>query len=416
MFQFRPARALFLAALASSLAVGCKTEERDVRAEVRDLVDHARYEEAVKVSAKAAADTPNDAELDKLHRDASVAYMLEQARRASFQDKDEDALVILERARALDPESRLVREWSERVQRKLAERWLYLALELHAKDEIEDALAAYESSLRYAPADTDALTGRDLCLAILKHRAGLGSAYFDDGLHALAEYWLEQARSRFSYSKKYKPDDPKAAQREDQVEELLASERISLGQRAEEGRLFGTALAEYKKAFALEPKNEVAKAGIERARLEIAVIGLLVHASMDIVRGKFDRATELVEQASAITVAQKDLCEGKLDAIREARLNHAYQAALALERDNRYEDAVAAYNDILAKADYYKDAITRRDTLEEYIRLATDLYGQAASTTDPATKLDLLKQIRSFWPDYKDIADQIKTLTQTQKP
>ncbi|MDZ4774086.1 MAG: hypothetical protein SGI72_13235 [Planctomycetota bacterium] len=412
MFQTRSTHALLLAGFLSTFSSGCATQETDVRSEVRSLVNHARYEEAVKVSARAAEEAPEDAELQTLHRDASVAFLLEQARRASFLDKDEDALELLDRARALDPESNHVREWTEKTQRKLSERWLYMALELHAKDEIDAALASYETSLSYAPGDRDALTGRDLCLAILNHRAGLGRTYFDDGLHALAEYWLEQARSRFSYAKKYKPNDPKAVQREDQVEQLLASERLSLGRRAEEKRMFGEALAEYRKAFALEPQNEEARSGAERARSELDVAGLLARASMDIVRGRFDRATELVEEASAKTVAQSDMCEGKLAAIREARLERAYQGALALGRDNRYEEAVAAYSDILAKADYYKDAITRRDTLDEYIRLATDLYAKAQAATDPAAKLEALQQLRTFWPDYKDVADQIKALSE----
>jgi tetratricopeptide (TPR) repeat protein len=412
MFQNRPLHAPLLAGLVLTLAAGCASERLDVREEVSSLVNHGRYEEAVQVSAKAAENAPNDAELAKLHRDASVAFLLEQARRASFVDKDEDALELLERAHTLDPDSPQVSDWREKTQRKLSERWLYLALELHAKDEIDAALAAYESSLRYAPGDKDALTGRDLCLAILNHRAGLGRTYFDDGLHALAEYWLEQARSRFSYAKKYKPDDPKAVQREDQVEQLLASERMQLGKRAEEKRMFGEALAEYRKAAALEPENAEARAGIERTRAELDVAGLLARASMDVVRGRFDRATELVEQAAAKTTTQKDMVEGKMAAIREARLERAYQAALALERDNRYDEAVAAYIDILAKADYYKDAITRRDTLEEYIRLAADLYAKAAAATDPAVKLEAMQQIRSFWPDYKDVADQIKALSQ----
>ncbi len=410
MFQFRSTPIPVLAVLA--LCCGCRTETGDVHSKVRSLVDHGRFEEAVQVSAAASADAPSDASLGTLHRDASVAYLLEQARRTSFADKDEDALELLGQARELDPDSRPVADWIDKTQRKLSERWLYMALELHAKDEIDAALSAYESSLRYTPGDKDSLTGRDLCLAILNHRSNLGRAYFDDGLHALADYWLEQARSRFSYAKKYKPGDPKAVQREDQVENLLASERISLGREAEEKRLFGVAIAEYRKAVALEPENEVAKAGVERARAELDVAGLLARASMDIVRGRFDRATELVDEAMAKTTAQKDMCEGKAAAIREARLERAYQAALALERDNRYDEAVAAYADILSKADYYKDTITRRDTLEEYIRLASDLYRRAAEASDPAAKLEPLQQIRTFWPDYKDVADQIRELSQ----
>lgn len=406
------ARAMLLAA--ALLAGACAAERRDVRTEVRDLVNHGRFDEAVRVSADAAARASGDADLARLHRDATVAWLLEQGRRASFEDRDEDALELFESARSLDPESPQVADWIQKTKRKIADRWLDMALELHAKDDIDAALAAYESSLTYAPGDKDALTGRDLCLAILNHRSGLGKAYFDDGLHALADYWLEQARSRFSYAHKYEPEDPRTGERKGQVERLLAAERLQLGRQAEEKQTYGAALTEYRHALALDPASQEAKDGIERMRAEIDVAGILARASMDIVRGRFERATELVLEASEKTRLQKDQCEGKLAAIREARLERAYQAALALERDQRFEEAASAYADILGKADFYKDVIARRDTVEEYVRLANDFYAQASAAPDAATKLELLQRIRTFWPDYKDVAAQVKALTEPQ--
>lgn len=399
------------ASLVALLALACAAEQKDVRDEVRALAGHGQYEEAVRVAADASARAPSDEELVRLHRDASVAYLLEQGRRLSFDDHDEDALEKFAAARALDPESKVVADWIEKTNSKIAERWLDHALELHAKDDIEGALAAYESSLRYAPGERDALSGRDLCLAILDHRAGLGRRYFDDGLQALAAYWLEQARSRFSYAHKYEPDDPRTGHRKTEVEELLASERISLGRKAESEHTFGAALAEYRIALVLEPGNAEAKAGVERARLELDVAALLARSSMDIVRGRFDQASELVEEAAAKTGAQKDQCEGAFAAIREARLERAYQAALALERDHRYAESITAYAEILASADFYKDVIARKDMVEEYVHLAGDLYGEAAAESDPAAKLGILQRIRAFWPDYQDIEEQIKTLT-----
>ncbi|MBL8859079.1 MAG: hypothetical protein JNL28_11270 [Planctomycetes bacterium] len=399
--------------LALALPFGCATERRSVSEEVRSLVDHAEFEAAVKISAEAAARKPNDASLQELHRDASVAYLLEQGRRKTFDDQDEDALELFDRALTLNPDSKTAQSWRQKTTVKLSERWLHAALELHAKDEIDGALAAYETSLAYLPADKDSLTGRDLCVAILEHRAALGRSYFDDGLHALAAYWLQQARSRFSYSRKYRPEDTHTAQREEEVELLLAIERLSMGRRAESERQYGAALSEYRRALVLDPDSRDAAEGVERMRAEIEVTGLLARASMDIVRGKYDRATTLVEEAASKTKLQGDLCAGKFDAIREARLEKAYRAALALERDNRYDEAVAAYAELLKKAEFYKDVITRKDTLEEYLALANDLYARSQAASDPTEKLQLLQQIRVFWPGYKDIAGQIRALSQT---
>jgi hypothetical protein len=54
--------------------------------------------------------------------------------------------------------------------------------------------------------------------------------------------------------------------------------------------------------------------------------------------------------------------------------------------------------------------IARRDTLQEYIRLAAELYDKAAAESDVAKKLEYLQQIRVFWPEYKDIQAQIGQL------
>lgn len=406
-----PAPSAFVAGACLVLAGACSAPSRSVPDEVRYRVAHGQYAEAVQLAADAAAKSPGDAELAAAHRGASVAFMVEQGRRLTFEDKDEDALVWFGRALEVDPQSKVAADWRDKTNRKLAVRWLDVALELHAKDEIDAALAAYETSMRYAPADTSALTGRNLALMVLSHRVSLGHTYFDDGLHALADYWLELARSRFTYAHKYQPTDERTADRKKQVETVLADQRVAIAKDRESAAEFGAARIEYRLALALDPENAEAKAGVERTKVEMEVNTLLTRASMDIARGRFDTATKFVEEAAAKTVAQKDLCQGKLDAIREARLEKEYLAAIAMERDYRYEDAARAFGEILAKTPFYKDAIARRDTAQEYVRLANDLYAKAAATEDKAARLALLQQIRVFWPAYRDTEAQIEALT-----
>lgn len=409
-----PGPQTFLLALGLVLAASCASTEESTSQRVRWLVDHGQFEDAVKKSAEASEKHPDDEGLKLLHRDATVAFLLEKGRRATFVDHDEDALAIFEEARRLDSTSPQVKDWLDKTNRKLANRWLDQALELHAKDEIEPALAAYEHALQYAPGDKDALVGRGMSLAILNHRDNLGKGYFTDGLHALADYWLEQARSRFAYARKYQPVDKRTAERKTQVETLLAIQRMTLGHKFEGERKFGAARTEYRLAALLDPTNQDAKAAMERCKNELEVSANLEKAGMLIMRGRFEEATKVVESAMAKTVAQKDLCEGKMASIREARFDKAYREAIALERDFRYEQAIEKYTELLAEAQFYKDVITRKDTLEEYVKLAGDLYAKAAAETTAAKKLDYLRQIRVFWPEYKDVAAQIKELEKPQ--
>jgi hypothetical protein len=72
------------------------------------------------------------------------------------------------------------------------------------------------------------------------------------------------------------------------------------------------------------------------------------------------------------------------------------------------------YGELLEKAQFYKDVIARKDTLEQYMRLAAELYEKAAAETAPEKKLEYLQQIRVFWPEYKDVQVQIGELGKTR--
>jgi hypothetical protein len=93
-----------------------------------------------------------------------------------------------------------------------------------------------------------------------------------------------------------------------------------------------------------------------------------------------------------------------------------YRDALALERDWRYEEAAVRYDELLAEAQFYKDAIARRDTLNEYVRRAAELYEKAGAAATPEEQLMFLRQIELFWPEYKDVPVRIRALEKPQGP
>jgi hypothetical protein len=97
--------------------------------------------------------------------------------------------------------------------------------------------------------------------------------------------------------------------------------------------------------------------------------------------------------------------------VQQARLDKLYAEAVSLERDSLYEQAVEKYAAILKETDYFKDVLARKDTLEQYIKLSDDLYAKAEATDDKAEKVKYFEQIRLIWPEYKDVAQQLKTLS-----
>jgi tetratricopeptide (TPR) repeat protein len=232
----------------------------------------------------------------------------------------------------------------------------------------------------------------------MNYREGMSKSYFQEGLQALSEYWLEQARSRFSYSDKYEPADPKTEQRKSQVDRLLAQQRVTVAKGIEASGRFGAARNEFRLAAALDPANQEAKEGLDRCRKESKAFELLSQAKMEIVRGRIDKALPLIEEGESLTVAQKELFEGARSSVDQFGNEKIYQTALAHERDLEYEAAVATYGELLAKTEYYKDALARKETLEEYIQLAGELYAQAQAATTDEEKIEDLRKISVFWP------------------
>lgn len=400
--------------LAGALLAACASNSEREEADVRWLVYHQRYDEAVRVAAEASERNPDDAVATQLHREASIAWHLEAGRRATFEDQDEAAVRAFQDALAIDANSVEARDWLRKTQRKVALREMGHALELHANDQIAEAVEHYEKALAADSAVPGAKEGRELAILLLRYRAGLGTRYFKEGLHAYSDYWLEYALSQFSYAQKYQRSDDRAKDRKDEIQELLAVQRLATGRMHEEAGRFGAARGEYRMAVLLDPKNAEAQASLDRSKTELKVTEKLKLARIEIVRGRPEKAQKLAEEALTMTRSQKDLADGVLAELRESRFETIYRDALALERDWRFEESAARFDELLAEAQFWKDAITRRDTLREYVQRANELYAKAGAAATPEEELATLRQIELFWPEYRDVSTRLRALTKPQ--
>jgi tetratricopeptide (TPR) repeat protein len=226
-------------------------------------------------------------------------------------------------------------------------------------------------------------------------------------LQALSKYWLEQARSRFSYATKYEPEDARTVQRQDQVETLLSAQRVTIAAQLESAGHYEAARNELRLALALDPNNAEAKAGRDRCDNEAKAAARRREAAIAILRGRFDDAQKLLDEGAALTQAQTEEYALARTELQNARYEKVYQDGLALERDMQFPEAVAKYGELLKVTDYYKDVLTRRETLEGYIKLAEELYARAQAAATSDEKRSLLKQIDLFWPEYKDVQKQL---------
>lgn len=377
---------------------------------------HMRFGKALELARAGAQAQPDDEGAHALLVRAEVAALFENGRRLTLDDRDVDALKVFAKALELDPASQEIQDWIRKTKLKLGDRWLQVALELHARGDLVGAMDAYDQSLAYHPGYEVAINGRAQAVRAVDHREYLADNYFNRGVHALSDYWLERANALFSYSNKYKPEQEHTLERSKQVSLLLAKQRQKVAQDYEKQNLYGAARTEYRMALLLAPNDPPSKAALERCTREVEAQRKLEDANYQVLRGNYERAEKLIDEGLALTTDQVESFRGLRDKIQEERHDKVYQEALALERDQRFEEAIAKYEEVLKLANYFKDTFARLDTLKGYVTLAAELYQKADASTDDKERLDYLKQIEIFWPEYRDIPTRIAELQQKLKP
>lgn len=399
--------------LASSLAGGCASSsggETGQQAKIREAVRHGRFDEGVRLADELRQANPDDPQAAEIHRLASMAYLLDQGRKATFRNDDEEAMDWFLEAELIAPNTPLVHEWLDKTRHKLETHWLNIGHEAYANDKLSTALNAYLEANRYVPQSESALKGVGEVTLLLNHRNGLGEEYYSDGVRSLSEYWLERARRSFAVTSKYQPDNLRAQRRTDEVDRQLATERLAVAQALEDEGFYAGAQNEFRFASILAPENAEARAGMERNAVEVQAGMLLQEAQMKSYRKEFDEAMALLEQGEGLTQLQHESFGAAREELVQARLGDEYQEALDLEHDQLYEEAVAAYGRILEEVEYFKDTRARQSTLQGYVEMAAGYYEQAREATDPEKKLECLRAIQGFWPDYLDVREQVSAL------
>ena len=400
---------LLLLALPFSLAA-CASAPREQDNSVEWNLHHMRFARALELAEAGAREHPEDAAAQDLVRRARVAALMEEGRRLTLDDQDVKALEVFQQALVLEPKSFELASWIDKTQRKLCHDWVQVALEEHASGRLEPAIDAYEQALRFQPGNEVALNGMDQAVREINHREFLAKKYFEEGVHALADYWLERSNSRFSYSNKYRPGEERTQTRSRQVRLLLAQQRQRVAVEFEKIALFGAARNEYRMALALAPDDEPSKAALERCTHEVEAQRKLEAANYQILRGDFERSGKLLDEGLALTEAQKPRFDAARASIQDRIHETLYGEALALERDQRFPEAIVKYQELIEKARYYKDVFARLDTLQGYVQLAGELYQKFEAAGDDKSRLELLQQIRIFWPEYRDVGQRITEL------
>ncbi|MCZ6596320.1 MAG: hypothetical protein O7B99_01640 [Planctomycetota bacterium] len=398
------------AAMAALLALSCAAPELQVH-EVVQLVHEARYADAVTRAEELVAENPDDPLSRELHKQASVALLLERGRRASFAWNHEEALEHFRAAKEIDPENATVESWIEKELAELTIFWLDVAHDLANRDDLIGGLEAYEKALFYMPDALEGLRGASRMLLLMNYRQGVGEEYYREGVRAVYDYRLWTAASRFDYvTKKYIPGDEKAKLRGAQVRHEIASGRLEVARSFERDRLFAAAMYEYRLVLLLDPERTEAQDSHERMKLEVEALLVLSQADMLIRKKSLEEALVLLEANRGLTVLQKDEFSLLVNQIEEANWKGMYEGARTFEEDFLYVEAVELYGRLLAEAESYEDAIFRKRTLEDFVQHAEELYRALQETEDPREQLVILREIEVFWPEHQDVPERLAAL------
>jgi len=402
-----PAALSFGLALSASLA--CKTNDTQREERVFDAAKHGHYVEAVEHARRLAEANPGDERLQQLYRDAQVAVILDQGRDEVFHGELDAALGLFEQAGQIEPDHPVVKSWIEKTRAQLASHWLDVAADHTGPEQLDDAEQAYEKVLKYAPNNNAARNGLARVLLLKNYRAGMSKTYFDEGLSTFRELMLDQADRAFDISRRYHENEP-AQMRSEQVERMKVEERLAQAQTLETNGKYFAARNEYRLVLLIEPDNAAGRDGLDRMDREVRASRALAQADMSIRRGELEKATQTLAGAEDLTEAQKDDVSLLQTGIEEKRLDDIYQQARALTEDYRFPDAIQVYDQLLAVAPEFKDARARRQTLDEFIRMADEFYAKAIASTDDEATAEYLRAIQVIWPEYKDVSERLDAL------
>lgn len=393
-------------ALAACQASAEPREEREVPA----LLKEGHYREALELAEAAHRKRPDDPVATDEYRLASAAVLLEQGRRLLFEDRNEEALRRFLEAKQIAPEEPVIDDWIYNAREKLALLWHRNGMRAQADGDLELAVDSFERSLDFQPGFERAEASLMRTLLQLNYRQGLGREYYDEGVRDLHEHLLDEAEFGFSAALKYSPKMDRAAERRHLARVQLAEERAALAAQLEAENAFAAARNEYRMALLLDLDCLPAQQGYARADREEDAAAHLREADRLLLRKDYEGARAELAAGLELTEVQQAAFDAMESAVIDAQHGDLYQRARTLESDEQYAAAIEVYEELIDQATYFQDAITRKETLESYIENAERLYEQAAAAASAEERAGYLRQIEVFWPDYRDVQEQLAEL------
>ena len=261
-------------------------------------------------------------------------------------------------------------------------------------------------------------------LGLVESRAGQTLAnQLAAGERALASGQAEVARQAFESARRIDPDNNRAAEGLQRVRNLGGVlPLLADGENAEAEKDWSRAVQDYSQALSLDPGNTRARAGLSRANAALGedTYAKAVGAGFAALGvGRLEEAREAFEKARGIRPNGEEARNGLSQvnaALRARGFATARQRAVALEAEERWAEAVKAYEEALkidpslAFAQQGRARAQARADLAERLQGLIDRPERLASEAVRAEAQDLLRRASEQQPSGPVLRSQIARL------
>ncbi|MEZ5964535.1 MAG: hypothetical protein R3F56_11865 [Planctomycetota bacterium] len=402
------------ATLAGLVVIGGCSATSSNEDRVHDLLVSGDLTRAYWELEQAVQANPDDAELRRRLGELRIAYHLREGQQKVFEDDDWGAVEEFERVLLAEPDNPVAQHWKDKALVKLADRAVAAGDDARARGKLEDALKHYHEAETYLPGHPEAARGTRLVGEVFSARRDKGQANYVKGMRAQAGGRFDETHYHMDIALDNDPSLSAAEERRRVARRQLAEERRREAQEAEERGLFATALREYKAvAVSFPDLAEELAPKIAATEREVAAAEKLNEGTLLAQRGEFAKARALLEQAYEASAVQRGEISAQLVALREADLEKRYTAALDLELDYHYDDALRAYREIDASWPGQLDVRTRIQNLETALELAREAQTkgeEAEANHDVDAAISAYREALTYVPKFGDLVERVERL------
>jgi len=372
-----------------------------------DVLHEARAEEI------ANGGTPS-AELEDAHGQALVNHLIARARQNIFEEKEDLALVDLEEAAKLVPESGTVKDLTYRALRKKATRSVQRGDDLMLRKDLEGAMTHYLAALRVIPDFPSAIEGADRVRDATRRLTDRAQAQFLEAVRKMPEFRYVEVRWHADLAMAKDPQREDAESLGKRAQREIALRALERGRECQKNDQFGAAMLEFRTARKLDPTLPGIDDLVAQSEREVEAAALVEKAHRSMRTQQFALAREQLGKAYALSSMSRTSINELMVQARRLEGETKYQVARDLEVLGKKSEALAAFEGVAKEwPEGLLDEKARIEGLRIDIDGATTEWTAAEAAekaNDPVKALLHYEAAMQYYPGWKDGPARVERL------